>query len=143
MRRCTPPTRGSRPRKALSDAPVRQPQAIPGEVLPDHPEVLWRDPDPKPSCDVIVGGGGHGLATANYRAKNHGITDIAVLEVRVAAEAGTVAQAAAVRTRPAATAARREWRCVSTPLRQGPSAGGNPSLNRRYATPGRSACAAR
>ena len=29
---------------------------------------------------VIVGGGGHGLATAYYLAKNHGITDVAVLE---------------------------------------------------------------
>jgi sarcosine oxidase subunit beta len=29
---------------------------------------------------VIVGGGGHGLATAYYLAKNHGITDVAVIE---------------------------------------------------------------
>ena len=29
---------------------------------------------------VIVGAGGHGLATAYYLAKNHGITDVAVLE---------------------------------------------------------------
>src|ERR1044071_5418910 len=41
----------------------------------------WRDPDPKPQYDVIViGGGGHGLATAYYLAKNHGITRVAVLE---------------------------------------------------------------
>src|SRR5690349_13005718 len=41
----------------------------------------WRDPAPKPSYDVIViGGGGHGLATAYYLAKNHGITDVAILE---------------------------------------------------------------
>jgi sarcosine oxidase subunit beta len=42
---------------------------------------LWRDPEPKPRYDaVIVGGGGHGLATAYYLAKNHGITNVAVLE---------------------------------------------------------------
>lgn len=41
----------------------------------------WRDPEPKRHYDVIiVGGGGHGLATAFYLAKNHGITDVAVLE---------------------------------------------------------------
>jgi sarcosine oxidase subunit beta len=41
----------------------------------------WRAADPKPSYDVIViGGGGHGLATAYYLAKNHGIRNVAVLE---------------------------------------------------------------
>jgi len=41
----------------------------------------WRKPDPKPAYDVIiVGGGGHGLATAYYLAKEHGITNVAVLE---------------------------------------------------------------
>ena len=41
----------------------------------------WRAPDPKPVYDVIIiGGGGHGLATAYYLAKNHGIKNIAVLE---------------------------------------------------------------
>jgi sarcosine oxidase subunit beta len=49
--------------------------------LPEHPDWLWRDPDPKSSYDaVVVGGGGHGLATAYYLAKNHGITNVAVLE---------------------------------------------------------------
>ena len=41
----------------------------------------WRSPDPRPHYDVIViGGGGHGLATAYYLAKEHGITNVAVLE---------------------------------------------------------------
>ena len=42
---------------------------------------VWRYPEPKKEYDVIiVGGGGHGLATAYYLAKEHGITDVAVLE---------------------------------------------------------------
>ena len=42
---------------------------------------VWRDPEPKAEYDVvIIGGGGHGLSTAYYLAKNHGITNVAVLE---------------------------------------------------------------
>jgi sarcosine oxidase subunit beta len=42
---------------------------------------FWRDPAPKDRYDVIiVGGGGHGLATAYYLAKRHGVRNIAVLE---------------------------------------------------------------
>ena len=41
----------------------------------------WRSPEPRPSYDaVIVGGGGHGLATAYYLAREHGFGSIAVLE---------------------------------------------------------------
>ncbi len=41
----------------------------------------WRNPQPKPRYDVIIiGGGGHGLATAYYLASEHGISNVAVLE---------------------------------------------------------------
>ncbi|MEO0860224.1 MAG: sarcosine oxidase subunit beta family protein [Pseudomonadota bacterium] len=41
----------------------------------------WRAPEPKAEYDiVIIGGGGHGLATAFYLAKEHGLTNVAVLE---------------------------------------------------------------
>ncbi|MEQ8739546.1 MAG: sarcosine oxidase subunit beta family protein, partial [Hoeflea sp.] len=41
----------------------------------------WRMPDPKPHYDVIiVGGGGHGLATAYYLAKEFGVRNVAVIE---------------------------------------------------------------
>ena len=44
-------------------------------------EEAWRSPEPKAEYDVIiVGGGGHGLATAYYLAKEHGIANVAVLE---------------------------------------------------------------
>jgi sarcosine oxidase subunit beta len=46
-----------------------------------HWAPVWRSPEPRPSYDVvIVGAGGHGLATAYYLAKNHGVTNVAVLE---------------------------------------------------------------
>lgn len=42
---------------------------------------MWRDPEPKAAYDaIIIGGGGHGLSTAFYLAKEHGITNVAVLE---------------------------------------------------------------
>src|ERR1700736_5619681 len=42
---------------------------------------LWRKAAPRPRYAVVViGGGGHGLATAYYLAKEHGISDVAVLE---------------------------------------------------------------
>ncbi len=41
----------------------------------------WRDPEPRKHYDVvIIGGGGHGLATAYYLAKTHGVRSVAVLE---------------------------------------------------------------
>ena len=41
----------------------------------------WRSPKPQPEYDIIIiGGGGHGLATAYYLARNHGIRRVSVLE---------------------------------------------------------------
>jgi methylglutamate dehydrogenase subunit A len=46
-----------------------------------HWQPAWRDPEPQEHYDIIViGGGGHGLATAYYLAKVHGLKNIAVLE---------------------------------------------------------------
>ncbi len=46
-----------------------------------HWQRAWRDPEPRKSYDiVIIGGGGHGLATAYYLARVHGIRNIAVVE---------------------------------------------------------------
>ena len=46
-----------------------------------HWPQAWRSPEPKPDYDaIIIGGGGHGLATAYYLAKEHGVRRVAVLE---------------------------------------------------------------
>jgi len=52
-------------------------------AAPSHADwaPAWADASPKPRYDaIVVGGGGHGLATAYYLAKNHGLTNVAVLE---------------------------------------------------------------
>src|ERR1700681_3678269 len=47
----------------------------------EHWPLAWRSPAPKARYDaIIIGGGGHGLATAYYLAKEHGISDVAVVE---------------------------------------------------------------
>ena len=46
-----------------------------------HPSQLWRNPEPKLSYDVVVvGAGGHGLATVHSWLENHGIANVAVVE---------------------------------------------------------------
>ncbi len=57
--------------------------AIVREALRQHQgwDRAWASPEPKKAYDVIiVGAGGHGLATAYYLGKNHGITNVAILE---------------------------------------------------------------
>ncbi|MCX7299353.1 MAG: sarcosine oxidase subunit beta family protein [Rhodobacterales bacterium] len=57
--------------------------AVAREALRNHMgwERAWRSPAPKVRYDaIIVGAGGHGLATAYYLGKNHGIRNVAILE---------------------------------------------------------------
>ncbi len=62
------------------------------------PEV-WRHHDLRPSYDaVIVGGGVHGLATAYYLARNHGVTDVAVVEKAYIGGGGSGRNTAIVRS---------------------------------------------
>ena len=41
---------------------------------------MWRSPEPRVYDVIIIGGGGHGLGTAYYLAKEHGFKNIAVIE---------------------------------------------------------------
>src|SRR5579863_7267742 len=53
--------------------------ALSGTAWPEQ----WRSPEPKAAYDVvIIGAGGHGLATAYYLAREHGVRNVAVLERR-------------------------------------------------------------
>jgi len=57
--------------------------AVAKEALSHHMgwERAWASPEPKERYDaIIIGAGGHGLATAYYLGKNHGITNVAILE---------------------------------------------------------------
>src|SRR5690625_2465690 len=56
-------------------------QQLPKALTQEASHEVWSEPDLKSSYDVvIIGGCLHGLATAYYLAKNHGITNIAVIE---------------------------------------------------------------
>mgnify|MGYP001352159392 FL=1 len=57
--------------------------AVAREALRDHTgwERAWQSPEPRSEYDVIIiGAGGHGLATAYYLGKNYGIKNVAILE---------------------------------------------------------------
>jgi sarcosine oxidase subunit beta len=74
---------GIRVRKGLAEKPRYSLFALARNALRYHEDwqEAWRSPEPKKQYKVIiVGGGGHGLATAYYLASVHGIRDIAVLE---------------------------------------------------------------
>ena len=90
------PARRSCARRALCIEPQKRQRLAEGLhpvrfslFKPDPPELRcqpgwpeqWRSPEPKPAYDaVIIGGGGHGLATAYYMAAEHGLRNIAVVE---------------------------------------------------------------
>ncbi|WP_419862920.1 FAD-dependent oxidoreductase [Candidatus Poriferisodalis sp.] len=60
---------------------------------------VWRDCDLKQSYDaVVIGGGVHGLATAYYLARNHGMTDVAVLDKAYLGSGGSGRNTAIVRS---------------------------------------------
>lgn len=89
----TKDTRGGRPPRYSAFKLVRQ-----GLSRSDWPKV-WRRHELKRSYEVvIIGGGVHGLATAYYLAKNHGIRDIAVLDKAYLGSGGSGRNTAIIRS---------------------------------------------
>lgn len=89
--------------------------AVAREALRGHKgwDAQWASPEPRKDYDVIIiGGGGHGLGAAYYLAKEHGITNVAVLE-----KAGLAAATPAV-TPPSSAptiSMKRAWIFMSIP----------------------------
>ena len=96
MRRAkhTPPLKDSTYEKQMSIQLIRQ--AFNGDRSPPK---MWRSHELKEYYDVvIIGGGAHGLACAYYLAKEHGITDVAVLEKSYIGAGGSGRNTAIIRS---------------------------------------------
>ena len=85
-------SRGHRPRYSAATLAWRGLRGL------DWPRV-WREPNLKSSYDaVVIGGGVHGLATAYYLARNHGVTNVAVLDKAYLGGGGSGRNTAIVRS---------------------------------------------